>query len=551
MANEDNGELIRVMALHALAYCERLFYLEEVEEIRVANAQVYAGRTLHQAWEEPDPSATELRSLEVASERLGLTGKVDAVRHRDGGWVAYEHKRGRSAKGSDGVAVAWPSDRLQVAAYALLLEEAFETTVVEGRVRYHASGVTVRVPIDAEARESVGRAVDRARALRATEQRPPVTDNPRLCVSCSLAPVCLPEEERLARDPSWEPVRLFPPSPEGQSVHALSHKARVGRSANTLTVQTDTELQKLPIEQVRSVVIHGNAQITTQALHLCASSDIPVHWVTGGGRYIAGLASGAGPVQRRIAQYEALRDPFRRLDLARRLAGARIEGQLRYLLRATRGNAEGRSPALQAALDEMRAHLRSLPKETDIDMVRGHEGAAARRYFDCVPLLLRPDLPAEMAPDGRNRRPPRDRFNALLSYGYSLLYRSVIEALLAVGLEPAFGFFHTPRSAAHPLVLDVMELFRVSVWDIPLIGSVNRLQWDPSTDFAVTREATWLSDSGRRKAIALYEQRLADTWRHPVVEYSLSYARTMELEARLLEKEWSGERGLFARARLR
>lgn len=196
-------------------------------------------------------------------------------------------------------------------------------------------------------------------------------------------------------------------------------------------------------------------------------------------------------------------------------------------------------------------HLRALATEHDIDAVRGHEGAAARRYFELLPLLLRADLPDSMIPDGRNRRPPRDRFNALLSYGYALLYRSVIEALLAVGLEPAFGFFHTPRSAAHPLVLDVMELFRVVVWDVPLIGSVNRLHWDADADFAVTREAVWLSDSGRRKAIVLYEQRLEDTWRHPVVDYSLSYGRTIELEARLLEKEWSGQPGLFARSRLR
>lgn len=551
MAREDNGELIRVMALHALAYCERLFYLEEVEELRVANAKVYAGRTLHQEREDPDPSATELRSVEVASERLGLMGKVDAVRHREGGWVPYEHKRGRCARAPSGEAEAWPSDRLQVAAYALLLEEAFATPVAEARIRYHASGVTVRVPINEAAREAVARAVARARVLRMEGQRPPVAENPRLCTHCSLAPVCLPEEERLARDPDWEPVRLFPPHPEGQVVHAVSYEARVGRSANTLTVQTGESQQKFPIEQVRSVVIHGNAQITTQALHLCASSDIPVHWVTGGGRYIGGLMAGAGPVQRRIAQYEALRDPFRCLGLARRVAAARIEGQIRYLLRVTRGPEEPRPPLLEDALGEMRQHLRAVHAEPEIDAVRGHEGAAARRYFECLPMLLRRNLPPTMYPDGRNRRPPRDRFNALLSYGYALLYRTVLEAVLAVNLEPAFGFFHTPRSAAHPLVLDVMELFRVVVWDIPVIGSVNRLHWHPDQDFTVARDAVWLSETGRRKAIALYEQRLADTWRHPVVDYSLSYARTVELEVRLLEKEWSGEPGLFARSRLR
>src|SRR5581483_7896435 len=206
MADGVDDGLIRVMALHALAYCERLFYLEEVEEIRVADEAVYAGRTLHQEREEPDPSGTELRSFEVASERLGITGKLDAARRREGGWVPYEHKRGRCARAADGSAEAWPSDRLQVCAYGLLLEEALEEPVAEGRIRYHASGVTVRVPLDEAARSEVVRAVERARTLRGARVRPPLTDNARLCFRCSLAPVCLPEEGRLARDEEWEPV---------------------------------------------------------------------------------------------------------------------------------------------------------------------------------------------------------------------------------------------------------------------------------------------------------------------------------------------------------
>jgi CRISPR-associated protein Cas1 len=138
-----------------------------------------------------------------------------------------------------------------------------------------------------------------------------------------------------------------------------------------------------------------------------------------------------------------------------------------------------------------------------------------------------------------------------LSFGYGLLYTSVMRALLACGLEPALGFFHTPRSAAHPLVLDLMELFRVTLWDMVVVASLNRLQWDPTADFVATKAKVWLSDDGRKKAIGLYEGRLEETWKHPVLDYSLSYARTIELEARLLEKEWTGEPGLFARSRLR
>ena len=109
---------------------------------------------------------------------------------------------------------------------------------------------------------------------------------------------------------------------------------------------------------------------------------------------------------------------------------------------------------------------------------------------------------------------------------------------------------HTPRSTAYPLALDLMDLFRLILWDMPLIGSINRKQWNKE-DFEVTGKQVWLNPAGRRKAIALYEARKSEKWKHPVLDYSLSYSRTIELEARLLEKEWAGQPGLFAKLRLR
>lgn len=548
--SDDSHDFIRVMALHALAYCERLFYLEEVEEIRIADEAVYAGRTLHEERSSPDPTATEWRNFQISSERLGLIGRLDVFRQRDGAWIPYDHKRGHARHGADGEPEAWPSDRLQITAYAVLLEEELGQPVFEGRVRYHADNLTVRVPIDEDARADLLRAIARARELRASLSRPPVTDNPNLCLRCSLAPVCLPEEGRLTTDAEWAPVRLFPPDVEGQIIHVTAPRGCVRRSGDTLVIERgDGSSDSLPIHEVAAIVLHGNAQITTPALHLCASREIPIHWVSFGGRYLAGLAIGAGTVQRRIRQYQALSDPGMCLRLARRLAHARIEGQLRYLLRATRGTA--RSSELTNALDIMRQQLKALTRSEGVDTVRGHEGVAARAYFDRLGDLLSPTVGPELRPAGRSRRPPRDRFNALLSFGYALLYSSVLKAVLAVGLEPALGFFHTPRSAAHPLVLDLMELFRVPVWDLTVVGSINRRQWDPKADFVVARDHVWLSDEGRRKAIGLYEERLTQTWKHPVTDYSLSYARAIELEVRLLEKEWTGEPGLFARARIR
>src|SRR5438876_835020 len=162
---------LRVMALHALAYCPRLFYLEEVEEIRVADAAVFAGRQLHAALAADEDG--EAVSVELTSAGLGLTGKVDCLRRRDGSHLPYEHKRGQPRRLADGTAAPWPSDRLQVIAYAVLLEEAFGQPVPEGRLRYHAANVTVRVPIDEAARQDLRRALDEARRLRNTVERPP------------------------------------------------------------------------------------------------------------------------------------------------------------------------------------------------------------------------------------------------------------------------------------------------------------------------------------------------------------------------------------------
>ena len=538
---------LRVMALHALAYCERLFYLEEVEEIRIADAAVYAGRRFH---EELATDEGEHVSLVLESETLGIRGKVDCLRRRDGRLIPYEHKRGRSAKGDNGPQ-AWPSDRLQVFAYALLVEEHTGTPIEEARIRYHANNTTVRVPVDEAARDEVRKAVARARRLSQSVERPPVTDNDRLCLRCSLAPVCLPEEERLARDEGWEPVRLFPQDRERQTIHVTTHGARVGKSGETLTITSpDGQKQAFPIREVGEIVIHGYAQISTQAIHLCASQEIGVHWFTGGGRYVSGLATGASPVQRRIRQFEALRDPGVTFRLARRLAMARMSGQLGFLLRASRGK-DRQALGVDVAIRGLRNALRAASHVEGIDVLRGHEGEAGRHYFSGFPGLLRDDLDDRLRFNGRNRRPTRDRINALLNFGYALLYRDVLQAIIAVGLEPAFGFFHRPRSAAHPLVLDLMELFRVPLWDMPLVASVNRLQWDVEADFTQAGKQVWLSDAGRKKAIAVYERRKEDRWKHPVTSYSLSYARLIELEARLLEKEWAGEPGLFARMRLR
>jgi CRISPR-associated protein Cas1 len=301
---------------------------------------------------------------------------------------------------------------------------------------------------------------------------------------------------------------------------------------------------------VDAVLVHGFAQVTTQAIHLCARHEIPIQWMTAGGKFIAGTSASPGRVQQRIRQYEALTDETTRLRLARQLMHAKVETQLRYILRATRGDAEARQ-ACEIQISRIRQVLKKIPAAQAAESLLGYEGTAARACFACLTHLLNSQCPEELQFNGRVRRPPRDRFNCLLSFGYALIQTVVHRSLLAVGLEPAFGFYHRPRSAAPPLMLDLMELFRTPLWEMPLIASINRGQWDIEEDFEIRPGHVWMSNDGKKKAIQIFEHRLQESYKHPYTGQSLSYARMVELEARLLEKEWTGSPGLFAQMRLR
>lgn len=271
---DSHDPLIRVEALHAFAYCRRLYYMQEIERISVPHDRVFAGRQLHAALEADEDGEAE--RIELTNEALGLTGVVDCLKRRDGSYLPYEHKRGKPDRDVDGSPMAWPSDRLQVIAYAVLLEHAFGQPIEEGRVRYHAANVTARVPIDFQARVDLTAAIAEARRLRESVDRPPITDNARLCEKCSLAPVCLPEEVRQEREPERNPVRLFPPDRDGATLHVVSQGAGVGVSGDAIVVRPrEGPETKHPVRGVEAILLHGFAQITTQAIRKCVEHVLP------------------------------------------------------------------------------------------------------------------------------------------------------------------------------------------------------------------------------------------------------------------------------------
>jgi CRISP-associated protein Cas1 len=538
---------LRVNALHALAYCPRLFYLEEVEQLYTQDAAVFAGRRLHEELAQEDG---DWEALSLESAELGLRGTVDALRTRNGQTIPYEHKRGRCRRGVDQQPQAWESDRIQILAYACLIEQAQGIIILEGRIRYHADNVLVKVPVDEAARQEVFEAIDQARQLRQSLDRPPVTSNERLCTRCSLAPVCLPEETRFAQDSTHKPLRLFPEDDDREIIHVLDSGTRIGKSGDQIKIMPlEGTAKLLPAKQIGQLVVHGYAQITTQALHFCAEQQIGVHFLSGGGWYVGSFDARQGSIQRRIRQYKAFTDPNICLQLARQVVECKGQNQRKFLMRSLRGEA---CPELELAIAQMQRVLRQVPNADSLPSLVGLEGNIAKLYFGALPHVFSESVPEELRCTGRDKNPPGDRFNSLISYGYSLLRRDIANAVLAVGLEPALGFYHQPRSQAAPLPMDLMEIFRVIVVDMPILGSINRGQWDINQDFEPKGANAWfLSKEGKRKLIQIYERRKEETWKHPALGHSLTYRRLFELEVRLLEKDYTGEGRLFGQLVLR
>ncbi|MBI6545334.1 MAG: CRISPR-associated endonuclease Cas1, partial [Cyanobacteria bacterium NC_groundwater_1444_Ag_S-0.65um_54_12] len=442
MPIQEHDNPIWVSMLGAMIYCERLFYLEHVEGIEVADEAVLDGRTVHDAI-----TVEELiHDQRLESAALGLVGKVDLLKQKNGRIIPWEFKKGRAKRSRRG-AEPWPNERIQIGAYVLLITEALGESVREGRIHYLEDNVTVRVEVDEVLQHDVLEAVARARILMATTKRPPVTDDERKCWKCSLAKVCLPEEERAAVEGTAEPVRLFPAGYEQITLHVQSPGARIGMSGEQLTIKlADGTEQMRPSIEIGSVVLHGPVQISTQAIQRCVEKGIGIHWLTGSGRYVTGALPAFSVAHRRRTQYSALLDKTLCLDLARRLVMGKLAQQLGYLMRCRREHRQQLGEeAVRTAIERIRVGIKEISSTEGMDTLRGIEGMVARAYFAGIEAVIASGVPHSLRPHGRSKRPPRDPFNCLLSFGYSMLYKDVISAISVVGLDPVCGFFHQPR----------------------------------------------------------------------------------------------------------
>ena len=572
-------DLLPARMLNEFIYCPRLFFYEWVEGVFENSAETLDGQAKHtrvDAGPGAMPKSTELdaekihsRSVTLSSERVGLTAKLDLIESSDSDANSVrpvDYKRGKPRE-VDGLPAPWPSDRVQIAAQALVLRDN-GYTCDEGILYYASTKQRVRIAIDDALISETEEAILRARRAAVNDQiPPPLVDSPK-CPRCSLVGICLPDETnalhaRALRFEERRPVQfsLFGGDDEeaGAEVRQLvsarddlrplylnSQGFRVGKSGEVIQIKDgDTLKQEVRLGEVSQINLFGNVQLSTQAIQSFCAAEVPVCYFSQGG-WFYGIVNGlnARNVFLRQRQFSSAGHEFTALRLSRKLVAGKIRNQ-RTLMQ--RNHIE---PPVRA-LRQLRVLAEKAEVATGLDTLLGIEGSAARVYFSEFAGMLKSDSGESTEHRGsgaefsfdftqRNRRPPRDPVNALLSLAYSILAKDLTITCYALGFDPYWGFYHQPRFGRPALALDLMEPFRPLIADSVVLTAINT-RMVTITDFIRSGPSVALKPSGRKGFFHAYELRMDTLVTHPLFEYRVSYRRILEIQARLLARFLSGE----------
>ena len=545
-ADEDTP-LVPARMVNEWVYCPRLAYLEWVEGEWAESGDTAEGRRAHNRVDEgggrlpaPDELGEEMtraRAVTLASERLGVIAKMDVVEADEDIAMPVDFKKGKRPHVAAG---AYEPERVQICTQAMILEDN-GYKVEQGVLWYAGSRERVQVVIDEELRARTLEAIAGLRWAAANGRRPPPLENSPKCPRCSLAGICLPDETNLFRK-GYPPRPLNPSDDPALPLYVQTPGARLRKSGERLVVDTKEETVEVPLIDVSQVDLFGPVSVTTPALHALMNAEIPVSWFSTGGWFLGHtVGTGNGNVAVRQAQYQVAFDGPRCLAFARDLVAAKVRNARTMLRRNWR--VHGDAEAKNEVLVRLQRIVQRVPRAKDDGQLLGIEGEAAAIYFACFESMLaegaKEDVPA-FAFAKRNRRPPTDPVNAMLSLAYALLTRVFTTAISATGLDPYMGLYHRPRHGRPALALDLMEPFRPIVADSCVIQAINNGEVKPG-DFVFNGPACSLKTGGRKAFIAAFERRMEQETTHPLFGYRVSMRRLIEVQARLLARHLQGE----------
>jgi CRISPR-associated protein Cas1 len=447
--------------------------------------------------------------------------------------------------------------RADLRASVVLRENGYQ--VQDGLLFYYETRQRVRVPITDALVAQVTASLAAARVTAESGRiPPPLVDSPK-CPRCSLVSIRLPDETYAALgfpvegdgqqslfeldETPTAPVaagevrRLVPARDDQRPLYVTGYGLSVHKSGECLQIKEKGKLvQEARINDLNQVNLFGPVTISGAAIQSLCAAEIPTaHFSMGG--WFAGLTTGIGlrNVLLRRAQFRHADDEAFCLHLGRALVATKIRNQ-RTLLQ--RNHVE--PPAV--ALDGLRRSAMRASTAASLEELLGIEGAAAASYFGQFAGMIKVEDESVRVFDfrSRNRRPPRDAVNALLSFAYSILTRDLTIVCHAIGLDPFVGFYHQVRFGRPALALDLMEGFRPLIADSAVLYAINT-GMVTRADVVRVGDSAGLTSRGRSALIRAYEQRMDQLVTHPVFGYRISYRRVLEVQARLLARYLEGE----------
>ncbi len=540
-------DLVPARMVNEYVYCPRLAYLEWVQGEWDDNLDTVEGRFAHRRVDlesrgdlpepeaAPDGERLATRSLLLSSEALGVVARVDLLELEGRRAVPVDYKRGALPETERR---AHDPERVQLCLQGLLLREA-GYDCREGVLYFAESRTRVEVPFDPALEALTREAVAGLRALAASGRMPaPLVDSPK-CVRCSLAGICLPDEvNRLGHpDLPGDVRRLMPARDERMPLYVQEQGAVVGKQGERLVITLKgKELAQVRLLELSQVVLFGAVQISTPAVQTLCEAEVPVVYLSRGG-WFYGMTRGGWHknVELRIAQHRLV-DRGEAGALARSIVAGKIFNQ-RTLMRR---NLPERNPRL---VGRLALYVRQARHARDGATLLGVEGMAAHDYFENFPHLFRGAgawAGAVFAASGRNRRPPRDEVNAVLSFLYAMLVKECTLAVQAVGFDPFLGVYHAPKYGRPALGLDLCEEFRPLIADSVCLTLFNQGELG-GAHFVRRARGVTLTAAGRRAVLEGLERRMNQLVTHPVFGYTISYRRIVEVQARLLRAAVLGE----------
>lgn len=532
--------------LNEFTYCPRLAYLEWIQGEFIDSADTVDGQYKHRRVNQ-EPIRKESGELDMAAgceihersvyltaDDVGLTAKIDLIEGNGRKVTPVDYKRGKRPHVQKGV---WEPELVQLCAQGLILREnGLECDF--GVIYFVGSKERVSVEFDEELVSLTLSQAEKMRDLADLSEIPPPLEDSAKCIRCSLVGICLPDEVYLLRKGKHTPVRkLAPARDHALPLYVQQPRARVGKCGDILQIKEGKEvIAEARLIEVSQLVLFGSVQVSTQVIHELCKRNIPICYLSRGG-WFYGVTHGITHknVELRRRQFETAQDKERCLSLAKCFVRAKI-ANCRTILRRNHT-----SPP-KDVLRDLKSYIDQTARCDSLESLLGIEGVAAQRYFCEFSGLIRSgssDCPG-FDFRTRNRRPPRDPVNALLSFAYAILAREWATVLQNVGFDPYMGFYHQARYGKPALALDLMEEFRPLIAESVVITAINNREVR-GKDFIARFGSVALTPDGRKCFLQTYERRMGQEITHPVFGYRVSYRRILEIQARLLGRYLLGE----------